>query len=341
MTAFLRRTPPGGAVTSAGCPAQSPAGTRRFIHQRWNLESMPSQSGRLVLVTGANSGIGYVVAREFARRDAHVVMACRNAERGAAALKRLRDEVPGAQAELRRVDLAHLGAIRDFGRRWDHGRLDLLVNNAGIAMAPFQLTADGFESHFGINHLGTFALTALLLPHLLASASPRVVTVSSEGQRVARLDFDSLNSGRHYRPMARYLQSKRANLHFAMELHRRAVAAGLGLRSMAAAPGLSRTSILAGGAEAGARRVPRAMLRQAVRYLGRPVVAGAWTCLYAATADDLPGGSYIVPAGPLQLRGRPKPRPEDKTIGETAAAGRLWHLSEQLTGVSFSLHQPA
>lgn len=144
--------------------------------------------------------------------------------------------MPGARAELLGLDLADLKSIRGFAAGWDHDRLDLLVNNAGVAMVPFSRTADGFESQFGINHLGTFALTGLLMPHLLAAADPRVVTVSSEGQRFARFDMANLNAERHYRAAFAYVQSKRANLYFAMELQRRADAAGLRLRSMAVAP---------------------------------------------------------------------------------------------------------
>lgn len=202
----------------------------------WTPDSIPDQSGRLAVVTGANSGIGYVTARELARRGAHVVLACRSRERGQEAVERLRAEAPDARTELRMLDLADLSSVRSFAADWSHDRLDLLVNNAGVAMVPFSRTADGFESQFGINHLGTFALTGLLMPHLLAAADPRVVTVSSEGQRFARFDLTNLNAEHRYRTAFAYVQSKRANLYFATELQRRADTAGLRLRSMAVAP---------------------------------------------------------------------------------------------------------
>ncbi|MFI7641556.1 oxidoreductase [Nonomuraea sp. NPDC049400] len=303
----------------------------------WTPRTIPDQTGRVAVVTGANSGIGYVTARELARRGAHVVLACRDLERGDAALIRMRGEVPGAGLELRRVDLGSLTSIREFAAGWDRGRLDLLVNNAGVAMVPHALTADGFESQFGVNHLGTFALTGLLLPHLLAAPDPRVVTVSSEGQRFARFDLGNLNAERSYRTAFAYVQSKRANLYFAMELQRRADAAGKKLRSMAVAPGLTRTNVLTGGANSGRGRLYRTLTRLLVRVAFRPTPEGAKTSLYAATVPDLPGGSYIVPDGPLQLRGEPTRRTRERAIRDSVTATHLWQLSERLTGVTYAL----
>ncbi|WP_336216304.1 oxidoreductase [Nonomuraea sp. LPB2021202275-12-8] len=298
---------------------------------------IPDQTGRLAVVTGANSGIGYVTARELARHGAHVVLACRDPGRGQAALARMRDEAPGARLELRRLDLASLAAIREFAAAWDHDRLDLLVNNAGLAMVPFARTMDGFESQFGVNHLGTFALTGLLLPQLLAAPDPRVVTVSSEGQRFARFDLDNLNAERRYLTLFAYVQSKRANLYFATELQRRADAAGLSLRSMAVAPGLTRTNVLTGGANSERGRLYATLARLLVRAAFRPTPEGARTSLYAATVPDLPGGSYIVPDGPLQLRGEPVRRTGERAIRDADTARRLWRLSERLTGVSYPI----
>ncbi|WP_433342109.1 oxidoreductase [Micromonospora sp. CA-111912] len=288
-------------------------------------------------MTGANSGIGYVTARELARRGAQVVLACRDPERGRAALVRMQAEVPDARLQLRQVDLGSLASIRQFATGWDHGRLDLLINNAGLAMVPYALTSDGFESQFGINHLGTFALTGLLLPHLLAAPDPRVVTVSSEGQRFARFDLGNLNAERRYLTAFAYVQSKRANLYFAMELQRRANTAGLKLSSMAVAPGLTRTNVLTGGANSGRGRLYATATRLLVRVAFRPTPEGAKTSLYAATVPDLPGGSYIVPDGLLQLRGEPTRRTRERAIRDTATAERLWQLSERLTGVTYEL----
>ncbi|MEU4549282.1 oxidoreductase [Nonomuraea dietziae] len=296
---------------------------------------IPDQSGRIAVVTGANSGIGYVTARELARRGAHVVLACRSPERGRGALDRLLAEAPGSRAELRRLDLSSLESVRSFAAGWDLGRLDLLINNAGVAMVPFSRTADGFETHFGVNHLGTFALTGLLMPYLLAGGDARVVTVSSEGQRFARFDLNNLNAERGYRAPFAYVQSKRANLYFAVELQRRMTAAGLPLRSMAVAPGLTRTNVLTGGANAGRGAVYQRLIRLLVRLAFQPTEGGARTSLHAATAGDLPGGSYVAPGGLLELRGSPTIRQGHRAITDTVTARRLWELSERLTGVRY------
>ncbi|GAA0954032.1 SDR family NAD(P)-dependent oxidoreductase [Nonomuraea longicatena] len=243
---------------------------------RWTVHAIPDQTGRIAVVTGANSGIGYVTARELARRGARVVLACRDPGRGHAALARLRREVPGARLELRRLDL-------------------------------------------------------------LAARDPRVVTVSSEGQRFARLDLSDLDAERGYRAAFAYVRSKRANLYFAIELQRRADAAGLRLRSMAVAPGLTRTNVLTGGANAGRGRLYATLVRLLVRAAFRPTPEGAKTSLYAATVPGLPGGSYIVPDGVLQLRGEPTRRTRERAIRDAATAARLWELSERLTGVTPSM----
>ncbi|GAA2657986.1 oxidoreductase [Nonomuraea recticatena] len=296
---------------------------------------IPDQSGRIAVVTGANSGIGYVTARELARRGAHVVLACRSPERGRDALDRLLTEAPGSRAELRRLDLSSLESVRSFAAGWDLGRLDLLINNAGVAMVPFSRTADGFETHFGVNHLGTFALTGLLMPYLLASGEARVVTVSSEGQRFARFDLSNLNAERGYSAPFAYVQSKRANLYFAVELQRRMTAAGLPLRSMAVAPGLTRTNVLTGGANTGRGAVYQRLIRLLVRLTFQPTEGGARTSLHAATTRDLPGGSYVAPDGLLELRGAPTIRQGHRAIHDTVTARRLWELSERLTGVRY------
>lgn len=314
----------------------SRAATRSSPHTHWTPDAVPDQTGRLAVVTGANSGIGYATACRLAAAGAHVVLACRSPERGRDALERLRDEVPGARAELRLLDLADLTSVRGFAEAWNHDRVDLLVNNAGIAMVPLSRTADGFESQFGVNHLGTFALTGLLLPHLLAAPEPRVVTVSSEGQRFARFDMTNLNAEHRYRAAFAYVQSKRANLYFAVELQRRAEAAGQRLRSMAVAPGLTRSNVLTGGANGARGRAYGLLMGLLLRVAFRPTADGAKTSLYASTVPELPGGSYVVPDGPLQLRGEPVLRGRERAIQDSATADRLWALSERLTGVRYA-----
>jgi len=303
----------------------------------WTIGDMPDLSGRLALVTGANGGLGYATARELARRGARVVLACRDPGRGVAALGQMQRELPGARLELRRLDLASLASIRAFAERWDAGPLDLLINNAGIALVPRSRTEDGFETHFGVNHLGTYALTGLMLPHLLAALSPRVVTVSSEGQRWVQLDLANLDAARGYHPAFTYWRSKKANVYFAVHLQRRAAAAGVALRSMASVPGYAVSNVLTGGANAARGRLWHSVMPVLNRLLAKPTIEGAWSTLHAATVPDLPGGSYIAPNGAFEFRGPPVSRNAYRAAYDTATARRLWEISEQWTGVSYGL----
>jgi len=301
----------------------------------WRPEQLPDQRGRVAVVTGANSGIGYVTARELARAGALVVLACRDQRRGEDALSRLRAELPAAKLDLGQLDLGSLESIRGFAARWDLGPLDLLVNNAGVAMVPFSRTVDGFESQFGINHLGTFALTGRLLPHLLAAPDPRVVTVSSEGQRFARFDLGNLDGEKRFSTAWAYWQSKMANVYFAVELQRWAARNRVPLRSMVAVPGFAVSNVLSGGANAGRGAVWRALVRLVTRLLAKPTAEGAWTSLFAATTADLPGGSYIAPSGPFEFRGPPVARSGHRAAYDTSTARRLWRRSQELTGVTY------
>lgn len=296
---------------------------------------MPDLTGRRALVTGANSGLGYVTARELARRGAEVVLACRDPDRGAAALHAMQRELPAALLALRQVDLASLASIRAFARDWEAGPLDLLVNNAGIALVPRARTVDGFEAHFGVNHLGTFALTGLMLPHLLAARAPRVVTVSSEGQRWVQLDLGNLDAARGYHPAFTYWRSKKANVYFAVHLQRRAAAVGVALRSMASVPGYAVSNVLTGGANGARGRLWHAVMPLLNRSLAKPTLEGCWSALYAATVPDLPGGSYVAPGGPFEFRGPPVSRNAYRAAYDVDTARRLWEISERWTGVAY------
>ena len=206
----------------------------------WTTADIPDLTGRTAVVTGANSGIGFGAAVELARHGAAVTLAARDPDRGADALARLRSEVPAATAELGRLDLADLASVRAFATGYRPDGLDLLVNNAGVMAVPLRHTPDGFESQFGTNHLGHFALTGLLLPKLLARPGARVVTVTSGYHRIGRIDFTDLDARDRYRKWPAYAQSKLANLLFTFELQRRADTAGVELLALSAHPGTRR-----------------------------------------------------------------------------------------------------
>jgi NAD(P)-dependent dehydrogenase (short-subunit alcohol dehydrogenase family) len=301
---------------------------------RWTSADIPDQSGRTAIVTGANSGLGLATARELARAGATVTLACRNAGKGEEAAGRIRAAVPGASLEVASLDLADLGSVRDFADRAAdrHERLDLLINNAGIMAAPRRLTRDGFESQFGTNHLGHFALTGLLLPLLLNAPAPRVVTVSSLLHRGGTMNFDDLQGERKYSRWGAYGQSKLANLMFCFELQRRAVDADTALLSMAAHPGYAATNLQFAA--------PDRLYEKAYMWLGNRLFAqsadmGALPTLYAATVPDLPGGTYVGPGGRAEQRGYPKVVTAAGKAYDEQAWQRLWEVSEQLTGVHY------
>ena len=307
-----------------------------FLTMKWTADRMASQAGKVALVTGANSGIGYQTALELARQGAHVLLGVRDRGRGEAALARLRGAVPMASAELAELDMASLASIRRFAAAFAaRGQgLDLLINNAGVMALPTrQLTEDGFERQFGTNHLGHFALTGLLAPQLLAAPAPRVVTVASLAHRNGKMDFANLNSEVSYSPRGAYNNSKLANLLFALELERRARAAGSRLVSIPVHPGVSQTNIVVNGP--GKSELQSKILFTFLGFLTQSDAMGALPTLYAATEPDVRGGAYIGPDGPAQFKGYPKvvePKPQAK---DETAARQLWEASERLTGVVF------
>ncbi len=306
---------------------------------RWTAADIPDQSGRLAVITGANSGLGLVTAREIARAGAQVVLACRNLDKGREAVDQITAAVPEALLNLEALDLADLAAVRDFAQRFsaEHDRLDLLINNAGIMAPPRRLTRDGFESQFGTNHLGHFALTGLLLGRLLAAPEPRVVTVSSQAHRTGRINFSDLQGERRYIRWLAYGQSKLANLMFCFELQRRATEARTALRSMAAHPGYARTN-LQFAAPPVHERVAMAVTNLLV---AQSAEMGALPSLYAATVAELPGGSFIGPDGPMQGRGHPHVVTAAGKAYDEEAWQRLWEVSEQLTGVRYEFARAA
>ncbi len=299
----------------------------------WTARDIPDQRERIAVVTGANSGIGLVTARELARAGATVVMACRNTDKGDAAAARIRDDAPSAAVTVERLDLGDLGSVREFVERYATGyeRLDLLINNAGIMAAPRRLTADGFESQFGTNHLGHFALTGQLLGRLLAAPEPRVVTLSSGAHRTGRIRFSDLQGERRYVRWLAYGQSKLANLMFALELQRRASEAGTGLKSMAAHPGYARTNLQFAAPPV----YEQALMAVTNLLIAQSAEMGALPTLYAATVSDLPGGSFVGPDGLFEGRGYPHIVTGAHRAYDQATWRRLWEVSEELTGVHY------
>ena len=286
----------------------------------WSTADIPAQAGRTAVVTGANSGLGLATARALAAAGAHVVLAVRDVSRGAAAARSISGDV-----EVRRLDLADLASVREFASSWT-GDLDLLVNNAGIMMVPQGRTADGFELQFGTNHLGHFALTVLLLPHV----TDRVVTVSSGLHRSGTIVLDDLNwERRAYSPTGAYGASKLANLLFSLELQRRLTLSGSSVRSMAAHPGYAATNLQSHTEN----RVKDLVMKLSNRFVAQSDADGALPTLFVATAD-LPGGSYAGPSGLQEGRGAPTLVGRSREASDVQLATDLWTASERLTGVT-------
>ena len=306
----------------------------------WSGNDAGRLADRTAVVTGASGGIGLETARGLAAQGARVVMACRDLARGREAAQQMAGTAGRPSVTAQALDLADLASVRRFAGRVvrDHGGIDILVNNAGIAGGPRRSTVDGFEAHFGTNHLGHFALTGLLLPALLARPGARVVTVTSSVAAQGRIDFTDLNGERRYRFIAAYSQSKLANLMFAVELDRRAKAAGATLVSTAVNPGIVATSLLSQKRNQWGRGSRPAELAVAAiqRLYGQPPGAGCRTSLYAATATGLRGGEYIVPGGRGHTRGAPVAAPPPPLALDQETARQLWETSAGLTGVSFT-----
>ncbi len=296
----------------------------------WKPAEIGDLSGTTAIVTGSNSGIGFVEARTLAEHGARVILAVRNVEAGQAKAA----SIPG-HAEVRRLDLASQRSVKDFADGVD-GPVDLLVNNAGVMAPPARRTTqDGFELQFGTNHLGHFALTARLLPNLLAAPAPRVTTVASLAHRQGDARVIEGNPPQGYNPTVTYGRSKLANLLFALELHRRATAAGSRLTSTAAHPGVAVTNLVASRDGMGARWLVRTFAPPLMRLVLPGPEGGAESILYAATVAA--PGSYTGPQGPGEVRGKVGPARMSALATDEDLARRLWTLSEELTGLTLEL----
>jgi NAD(P)-dependent dehydrogenase (short-subunit alcohol dehydrogenase family) len=294
---------------------------------KWNSTDIAPQTGRTFIVTGANSGLGRATTAALATAGARVVMAVRDLTRGNEAAASIDGLV-----EVRRLDLADLASVREFADTWE-GPVDVLINNAGVMAVPEGQTKDGFEVQFGTNHLGHFALTNLLLPHI----TDRVVTVSSTGHRMGSIDLDDLNwKTRRYQPWRAYGQTKLANLLFTLELQRRLQADGSHVRAHAAHPGYAATNLQSGMGNHWADRLGAI----SNRIFAQSEQMGALPTLFAAT-QDLPGASYLGPDGFMEQRGHPTLVGRSAAATDVAMAKDLWLASERLTGVGYPSGLPA
>jgi NAD(P)-dependent dehydrogenase (short-subunit alcohol dehydrogenase family) len=302
---------------------------------QWVEAHVPDQSGRIALITGANSGIGLETARILARQGAHVVMACRTRSKAEAGRANILQSVPKALISLVDLDLGSLHSISEAAEAVGHqfNRLDLLINNAGVMATPRGKTADGFETQFGTNHLGHFALTGLLMPLWSSTEQSRVVTVSSLAHTSGAIHFDDLQSEQRYKSWAAYCQSKLANLMFSYELQRRLGAAGLATIAVAAHPGLSNTGLLR--STGGVMGRVGSVLKPALGLMMQGSEMGCLPTVLAAVDPKAVGGEYYGPSGFMEQRGTPKLVDSNAASKDAAVAARLWTVSETLTGVNY------
>lgn len=301
----------------------------------WTTANMPDLTGKVIVVTGANSGIGFEAAKEFARKGASTILACRSMDKAEVALAEIRAEIPNAQAEIMPLDLASQASVHQFAEAFKakYDRLDLLVNNAGIMMVPYGTTEDGFERQFGTNHLGHFALTGLLFELLLKTPGARVVNVSSAAHHRGNMDFANLmyGEGEGYSPMGAYGRSKLANLLFTHELQRRFDALGVEAMATAAHPGISQTNLMGHMAD---RWYYKFVMRLAPLML-QSAAMGALPTIRAAVDPNAEGGQYFGPDGPNERGGYPVPVESSEAAHNEADARQLWQVSEQLTRIHY------
>ncbi len=311
-----------------------------MARKKWTVADIPDQKGKIAVVTGANSGLGYETAYALAAKGAHVILAVRRVHKGEEALKNIKRDYPGAPAEIMELDLADLASIKKFAdaflRRFSS--LSLLVNNAGVMYTPFRQTKDGFEMQFGTNHLGHFALTGRLLPAILAAPGARVVTVSSLVHNFARVHFDNLNASKGYSRIRAYHQSKLANLLFAYELERKFEEVGADAISVACHPGYADTNLQTAGPRMTGSSLSEIFFRLGNLVFAQSAEMGALPTLYAATAPDVQGFDFIGPSRLFGMRGHPKRARSHQRSYNEKTAQRLWQASEKLTGVHYNFH---
>jgi NAD(P)-dependent dehydrogenase (short-subunit alcohol dehydrogenase family) len=304
----------------------------------WTSDDIPDLSGKTIVVTGGNSGIGYEAALEFARKRAQVILACRDLGKARTAAAQISAASPGANVEVMALDLSNLASIRGFADAFhlQHHALHVLCNNAGVMALPYRLTADGFEMQFGTNHLGHFALTGLLLDLILATNGARIVNVSSGAHRMGRIRFDDLQWKHGYRKWMAYGQSKLANLLFTFELQRRADSAGAKLMSVACHPGYAATNLQAAGPRMQGSSMLESIFSVGNSLFAQSAAMGALPTLYAATSPAVSGRDYIGPDGMAEMWGHPTTVGCSAAARDASSAKKLWEVSEQLTDVHYN-----
>jgi NAD(P)-dependent dehydrogenase (short-subunit alcohol dehydrogenase family) len=307
--------------------------------KQWTIEDIPQLKGKIVIVTGANSGLGFYTAKALAARQAKVIMACRSITKGQEALRLIKKMIPEADLVLLELDLADLQSVRNFSNQIHSGykKLDMLINNAGLMAIPFHKTADGFEMQFGVNHLGHFALTGLLMDLLLKTPDARIINVSSMAHRMGKIRFEDVNWDKGYSKWKAYGMSKLANLLFTEELVRRLNGHSDQLKVTAAHPGYADTELQSKGAEMKGSKLSAKLFRFANKLVAQSGEMGALPTLYAATAPDVKQAGYYGPGGILKMKGYPAADQPKQDLMDPEVARKLWELSEEMTGVKFGL----
>jgi len=294
---------------------------------KWTHNDISDQAGKTVIITGANSGTGFETSRELAIKNATVIMAVRNLEKGNAAAAKIKKEFPKADVSVMKLDLSSLASIRKFASDFisKYKKLDILINNAGVMVPPYSKTEDGFELQFGTNHLGHFALTGLLIDLLLKTDNSRIVTMSSMAHKSGKINFDDLQREKKYNKMEAYGQSKVANLFFTYELQRKLEAIGSKTIAVAAHPGWAATNLAQ----------HNKLFDIITPIFGQSALQGAWPLLYAATSSDVKGGDYFGPDGFMEIKGHKKKVKSNSYSQNLQVADQLWKKSVELTGVGF------
>ncbi len=304
---------------------------------KWKASDIPDLKGKIALVTGANSGLGYYTCLELARKGAHVVLAARNKDKGIAALEKIKSEIPTADLQFMKLDLANIESIKHFADAFieEYDKLDILINNAGVMAIPLLRTTQGFEMQFGTNHLGHFALTSLMLPFIEKTPGARIVNVSSLMHKFGKIHFDDLNREKSYSKWDAYSQSKLSNLLFSLELHRRLRESGKTTSVMTSHPGYSATNLQIRGGEMEGSKGNILANKFLNAVVAQPAWKGALPSLYAATCPLAKSGRFYGPSGLGAVRGYPREEKINPKLTSPEVAKRLWEESERLVGMPF------